>query len=212
MTRLVLALLALTAVNADATQSASLVTTAKAAALTAHGHLTNSKFASSEAFYLRAYELFTQKHGAGHFLTKAMLSRLNRVRKLNGNKAPATDTDAPGVSTPLDILTTPRHFQVTPPPTPAPGYFTSSSTGIDGCTGATSITTWEECAAAAVITNTSGKEGSGTSNGLTGVMTWATSVSESIYIPGCIEGDGGIAYFNNGGSYGANQRGHSICK
>jgi hypothetical protein len=76
MARLVLALLALTAVNAQA----PLVTTAKAAALIGHGHLKNGNlgllpsfgdFASSEAYYLRAYELFTQNKGAGHFLTKA---------------------------------------------------------------------------------------------------------------------------------------------
>jgi hypothetical protein len=91
----------------QAETQAALVTTAKAAAIAADAHLANNNYASSETFYLRSYELFTQELTASHFMTKAMLARVNKVREVQG-KAPATDADATGVSTPLDPSTVPN--------------------------------------------------------------------------------------------------------
>jgi hypothetical protein len=62
---------------------AALATTSKAAAIAADAHFTNNDYlyASSETFYLRSYELFTQELTASHFMVKAMLSRLNKATK-----------------------------------------------------------------------------------------------------------------------------------
>jgi hypothetical protein len=124
----------------QAETQAALVTTAKAAAFTADAHLANNNYASSETFYLRSYELFAQELTASHFMTKAMLSRVNKARQAQG-KAPATDADATGVSTPFwtpppcptrdtTLLLTPSTAPVIGLPTPAPLHGTTPASPL----------------------------------------------------------------------------------
>jgi hypothetical protein len=108
----------------QAETQAALATTAKAAAFAADAHLANNNYASSETFYLRSYELFTQELDPSHFMAKAMLARVNKVREVQG-KAPATDADASGVSTPLDPSTVPnQRYDTSTDPVTAPATLT----------------------------------------------------------------------------------------
>jgi hypothetical protein len=122
-----------------AQDQAALVTTAKAAASIANSHFDNDNYARSETFYLRAFEISAQDLTASHFITKAILSRLNKVRQAQG-KAPAMTlmppasallwTPPPCPARDMTLLLTPSTAPVIGPPTPAPLHATTPASPL----------------------------------------------------------------------------------